>query len=148
MQLARYRCSRGEAVLTSLVVTAALSVAERLINTLLPLAVIFLESINFLVSFGVTTILFALILKLIPDTKIPWRDVWMGAAVSSLLFAVGKVVVGFYVSHSALTSAYGAAASVVIFLIWIYYSGCSGLNSRTSTRLTLVHEAKSTFRSD
>ncbi len=77
---------------------------------------------NFVFSFGVITFLFALIFKLIPDTIIPWRDVWMGAAVTSVLFTVGKVVIGFYLGHSALTSAYGAAASLVIFLIWIYYS--------------------------
>jgi membrane protein len=81
-----------------------------------------LESINFVFSFGIITILFTLILKFIPDTTIPWRDVWMGAAVTSLLFTVGKVVIGFYLGHSAFTSAYGAAASLVIFLIWIYYS--------------------------
>jgi membrane protein len=70
----------------------------------------------------VITLLFALMFKLIPDTIIPWRDVWMGAAVTSLLFTVGKVLIGFYLGHSALTSAYGAAASLVVFLIWIYYS--------------------------
>jgi membrane protein len=68
------------------------------------------------------TILFALIFKFIPDTTIPWRDVRMGAALTSLLFTAGKVVIGFYLGHSALTSVYGAAASLVVFLIWIYYS--------------------------
>jgi membrane protein len=68
------------------------------------------------------TILFALIFKFIPDTTVPWRNVRTGAAVTSLLFTVGKVVIGFYLGHSALTSAYGAAASLVIFVIWIYYS--------------------------
>jgi membrane protein len=77
---------------------------------------------NFVFSFVVITLLFALMFKLIPDTIIPWRDVWMGAAVTSLLFTVGKVLIGFYLGHSALTSAYGAAASLVVFLIWIYYS--------------------------
>jgi membrane protein len=112
----------GFVLLTSLVVTAALAAAERFVSNLLPISVILLESINFVFSFGMITILFALILKLIPDTTIPWRDVRMGAAVTSLLFTVGKVVIGFYLGHSALTSAYGAAASLVIFLIWIYYS--------------------------
>jgi membrane protein len=83
---------------------------------------VLLESINFVLSFGMIAILFALIFKFIPDTKIAWRDVRMGAAVTSLLFTVGKIVIGFYLGHSALTSAYGAAASLVIFLIWIYYS--------------------------
>jgi membrane protein len=112
----------GFLLLTSLVVTAALSAAERFLGNLLPMSVILLESINFVFSFGMITILFALILKFIPDTTISWRDVRMGAAVTSLLFTVGKVVIGLYLGHSALTSAYGAAASLVIFLIWIYYS--------------------------
>jgi membrane protein len=112
----------GFVLLTSLVVNAALSAAESYINNVVPKSVIFLESINFVFSFCIITFLFALIFKFIPDTPIPWRDVWMGAAVASILFTVGKVIIGFYLSHSALTSAYGAAASLVIFLIWIYYS--------------------------
>src|SRR6202049_455592 len=112
----------GFLLLTSLVITASLSAAERLVGTLLPISLVVLESMNFVFSFIVITLLFALIFKLIPDTIIPWRDVWMGAAVTSLLFTVGKVFIGFYLGHSALTSAYGAAASLVVFLIWIYYS--------------------------
>jgi membrane protein len=112
----------GFLLLTSLLVTAALSAAERFVSNLLPISAILLESINFVFSFGVITILFALIFKFIPDTSIAWRDVLMGATVTSLLFAVGKVIIGFYLGHSALTSAYGAAASLAIFLIWIYYS--------------------------
>jgi membrane protein len=70
----------------------------------------------------VIAVLFALIFKFIPDTNILWSDVRMGAAITSLLFTFGKVVIGFYLGHSAFTSAYGAAASLVIFLIWIFYS--------------------------
>jgi membrane protein len=112
----------GFLLLTSLVITASLSAAERLVGTLLPISIVVLQSMNFVFSFVVITLLFALIFKLIPDTIIPWRDVWMGAAVTSLLFTVGKVLIGFYLGHSAWTSAYGAAASLVVFLIWIYYS--------------------------
>src|SRR6202140_4086961 len=112
----------GFLLLTSLVITASLSAAERLVGALLPISLVVLESMNFVFSFIVITFLFALFFNLIPDTPIPWRDVWMGAAVTSLLFTVGKVLIGFYLGHSALTSAYGAAASLVVFLIWIYYS--------------------------
>ena len=112
----------GFLLLTSLVITACLSAAERFVGTLLPISLIVLESMNFVFSFIVITLLFALIFKLIPDTTIRWRNVWMGAAITSLLFTVGKVLIGFYLGHSALTSAYGAAASLVVFLIWIYYS--------------------------
>ena len=112
----------GFLLLTSLFVTAALSAAEKLASNVLSMPVLLLQSLNFVFSFAVITILFAVILKFIPDTKIPWRDVRFGAAVTSLLFTVGKVIIGLYLGHSALTSAYGAAASLVIFLIWIYYS--------------------------
>ena len=112
----------GFLLLTSLVVTAFLSAAEKYISNLLPKLLVLLESINLVFSFCIITLLFALIFKFIPDTAIPFRDVWMGAAVTSILFTVGKVIIGFYLGHSALTSAYGAAASLVIFLIWIYYS--------------------------
>ncbi|MGC1906718.1 MAG: YihY/virulence factor BrkB family protein [Candidatus Acidiferrum sp.] len=112
----------GFLLLTSLVVTASLSAAERFMSYLLPLSVLLLQSVNVVFSFSMIAILFALIFKFIPDTTIRWRDVRMGAAVTSVLFTVGKVLIGFYLGHSALTSAYGAAASLVVFLIWIYYS--------------------------
>jgi membrane protein len=112
----------GFLLLTSLVVTASLSATERFVGTLVPISVIVLGSMNFLFSFCMITILFALIFKFIPSTTVPWRDVQMGAAVTSLLFTAGKAVIGFYLGHSALTSAYGAAASLVVFLVWIYYS--------------------------
>jgi membrane protein len=112
----------GFLLLTSLVVTTVLAEVQRLVRDRLPMSFILLASINFLVSFGVITVLFASILKFIPDTKIRWRDAWIGAVISTLLFTLGKAVMAFYVSHSALASAYGAAASLVMFLIWIFYS--------------------------
>lgn len=112
----------GFLLLTSLVVTASLSAAERFVGTLLPVSVMVLGSLNFVFSFIMITFLFALIFKFIPSTTVRWRDVQTGAAVSSLLFTTGKAVIGFYLGHSALTSAYGAAASLVVFLVWIYYS--------------------------
>lgn len=112
----------GFLLLSSLVVTASLSAAAKVLHNLVPMSAIVLESFDFVFSFAVITILFALILKFIPDTPVSWRDVSMGAAISSLLFMVGKVAIGLYLGHSALLSAYGAAASLVIFLIWIYYS--------------------------
>ncbi|HEU5238295.1 MAG TPA: YihY/virulence factor BrkB family protein, partial [Pyrinomonadaceae bacterium] len=112
----------GFLLLTSLVVTAGLSVAERFASNLLPVSGLLLESINFVFSFGMITILFAIIFKVIPDTTISWRDVRMGAAVTALLFSVGKILIGLYLGHSALTSVYGAAGSLAVFLTWIYYS--------------------------
>jgi membrane protein len=112
----------GTLLLASLLVTDAISAAETFAGNSLPIPTILLGSVNFLFSFGVITFLFALILKSIPDIPMQWRDVWFGAAVTSLLFTIGKGVMGWYFGHSLLTSSYGAAASLVIFLVWIYYS--------------------------
>jgi membrane protein len=112
----------GFLLLTSLVVTAGLSAEERFVSNFVPMSAMFLLSIIFVFSFGMITILFALIFKFIPAVTIRWRDVRMGAAVTSLLFTVGKAVIGFYLGHSVLASAYGAATSLVFFLVWIYYS--------------------------
>ena len=112
----------GFLLLVSLVVTAFLTAAESFVNRITAVSTIGLGAINFVLSFCVITFLFALIFKLIPDTAIRWRDVQMGAAVTAVLFTGGKAAIGFYLAHSALTSAYGAAASLVVFLVWIYYS--------------------------
>ena len=78
--------------------------------------------INFIISFGVITLLFAMIYKYLPDVEIHWRDVWIGALVTSLLFAIGRTLIGLYLGSSSVSSVYGAAASLVVILIWIYYS--------------------------
>jgi len=78
--------------------------------------------VNFVVSFGVTTLLFALIYKVLPDVKIQWRDVWIGALVTALLFTLGKAAIGWYLGRPGTTSTYGAAGSFVALLLWVYYS--------------------------
>ncbi len=80
-------------------------------------------AINLITSFIVITLLFALIFKYLPDVIISWRYVWFGAIITSLLFAVGKYFIGLYLGNSSYSSTYGAAASIVILFIWIYYSG-------------------------
>jgi len=80
------------------------------------------KAINFVVSFGVTTLLFALIYKVLPDVKIQWRDVWIGALVTALLFTLGKAAIGWYLGRPGTTSTYGAAGSFVALLLWVYYS--------------------------
>ena len=112
----------GFLLLVSLVISASLGALGKFVGNLLPMPVVLLESFNFLFSFGVITLLFAIVFKLIPDTRISWNDVWIGAVVASLLFTIGKVLIGLYLGRSALASAYGAAASFVIFLLWTYYS--------------------------
>ena len=81
-----------------------------------------LEVINFLVLFVTVTILFAMIYRVIPDKQITWTDVWLGAAVTALLFMLGRYAVGLYLTVSKSGSAYGAAGSLIVLLLWIYYS--------------------------
>jgi membrane protein len=76
------------------------------------------------ISFAVITCLFAMIFKWIPNVRIGWRDVWLGAIATSLLFTIGKWVIGYYLSTTSLASSFGAAGSVVIVLVWVYYSAC------------------------
>ena len=80
------------------------------------------RAISFVVSFGVTTVLFAMIFKILPDAKVRWRDVWIGAAATAALFSLGRFLIGWYLGQAATESTYGAAGSLVALLIWIYYS--------------------------
>jgi membrane protein len=112
----------GILLLFSLLSSAALAAVESFMGHLLPWAVYSLELGDFLLSFGVVTLLLALIFKLLPDTEIAWNDVWIGAAIASLLFTAGKVLIGLYLGRSAVTSAYGAVSSPLVVLVWIYYS--------------------------
>ena len=112
----------GFLLLLSLVSSAALGAVERFMGHLLPWPVFFLELVDFLFSFGVITLLLAAIFRLLPDTEIAWNDVWIGAAIASLLFTTGKVLIGLYLAGSAVASAYGAVSSPLVVLVWIYYS--------------------------
>src|SRR6185436_9927882 len=80
------------------------------------------QILNFVLSFGIVTVLFAMIFKLLPDVKMAWNDVWLGAVVTSALFTVGKFAIGLYLGHSTMASSYGVAGSFVVLLVWTYYS--------------------------
>jgi membrane protein len=112
----------GFLLLVSLVLSAALSALGKWFGGLLPAPEVLLQALNFLVSFGVITVLFAMIFKLLPDARITWRDVWVGAGITALLFTLGKFLIGLYLGKSNVGSAYGAAGSLVIVLVWVYYS--------------------------
>lgn len=109
-------------VLSALIVIASLSAAETFLGKTLPNAALLLKLVNLILSFLIITLIFASIFKFIPDTKIQWHDVWMGAAVASVLSTIGRVLIGIYLAHSELASTYGAGAFLVVFLVWIYYS--------------------------
>jgi membrane protein len=107
----------GFLLLVSLVITTALAALAQY----LPAALAW-QVVNWLISFGLVTLLFALIYKILPDAAIDWEDVWVGAAVTALLFTVGKYLIGLYLGQSGVVSTYGAAGSLVVILLWVYYS--------------------------
>jgi membrane protein len=112
----------GFLLIVSLAVSAGLAALGRWWGPLLEGWEYVLKAINFVVSFAVVTGLFAMVYKIMPSVTIRWRDVWVGAAVTALLFTIGKTLIGLYIGHSGLTSAYGAAGSLVVVLVWVYYS--------------------------
>jgi membrane protein len=107
-------------LLISLVVSAALAALGSLFGDWTTSLVG--QAVNLAVSFGVITLLFAMIYRYLPDATIAWRDVWFGAAVTAALFSVGKSLIGLYLGATGVASAYGAAGSLAVLLIWLYYS--------------------------
>lgn len=113
----------GFLLLVSLLISASLSALNRFVNEkLIPVPISALDILNIIISFGVIFLLFALIYKILPDVDIQWNDVWIGALVTALLFVAGKYLIGLYIGSSTLSSTYGAAGSLVILLLWVYYS--------------------------
>jgi membrane protein len=112
----------GFLLLVSLVVSAGLTALGEFVSSYFQEYVIIGQILNFLISFGFVTLLFAMIFKVLPDVEIAWSDVWMGAVVTALLFTIGKFVIGLYLGQQSFGSTYGAAGSILIVLLWIYYS--------------------------
>ncbi len=112
----------GFLLMVSLVVSAALAALGKLGRPLFAHWEFFANILFVLISFAFTMTLFALIYKIIPRAKVAWADVWIGAAVTALLFTIGKSLIGLYIGKSALTSGFGAAGSLVVLLVWVYYS--------------------------
>jgi membrane protein len=112
----------GFLLIVSLLVSTAIAAAGKFFVQFLPAPEILLHLASMLLSFLAVTVLFALLYKVVPDVHIEWRDVWIGAAVTSLLFSIGKFLIGFYLGKASVGSAYGAAGSLVVFLVWVYYS--------------------------
>lgn len=98
--------------------------------------------INEGISFGISIGLFALIFKLLPDIKVTWRDVWLGAAVTALLFAVGKHILGFVLGRTALLQSYGPAASLAAFLLWVHFSSLTLLLGAELSHVIATHDPK------
>ena len=112
----------GFLLLVSLVASAALAATVNFFGHLLPGLDFVWQLANLIFSFVVTTVLFGLIYKTLPDVKIGWSDVWIGAAITSVLFSIGRYVLGQYLGNSSFGSTYGAAGSLVVVLAWVYYA--------------------------
>jgi membrane protein len=113
----------GFLLLVSLVVSSVLAALSRwLTSTAVVGNPLMWQTISMLVSFAFITLMFALLFKLLPDVPVAWRDVWIGALLTAGLFTLGQHLIGLYLGQSSLASSYGAAGSLVVLLVWVYYS--------------------------
>ncbi len=109
-------------LLASLVVQVVIEAVITYLGSALPFSATVVQGANFFASLAIVTVLFALIFKVLPDAQIAWRDVWIGAMLTSLLFLIGRFALSIYLAHSAVADVYGAAGSLILVLLWIYYS--------------------------
>jgi membrane protein len=114
----------GFLLLVSLIISVLLAALGIYMSGLIQLPAAIWKTWDFVISFIVVSGLFAMIFKLLPNVRLVWRDVWLGAIATSLLFSLGKLVIGYYLSTSTVASSFGAAGSVIVVLAWIYYSSC------------------------
>jgi membrane protein len=124
----------GFLLIVSLTASAALAAFSAWVGRFLPALTALLWVANVLASWAVFTLLFALVYRVLPDARIPWTDLWLGAAVTALLFLIGKLLIGLYLGMAGVTSAYGAAGSFVLILLWVYYSATIFLFGAEITR--------------
>jgi membrane protein len=113
----------GFLLLVSLVVSAVAASFTQFLGSHFGGAEVLAHGLDLLISFLLITVLFAMIYKYLPDVRIEWRDVWIGAALTSVLFTIGKVLIGLYLGRSGVSSTFGAAGSLITVLLWVYYSG-------------------------
>jgi membrane protein len=109
-------------LLVSLAIEALLKGFSRYVQSMLPGGIVIAVTVYLVFDFAIVVLLFAMIFKFLPDVKIQWRDVWIGAVMTAILFGIGKWLLGFYLGSGAAGSAYGAASSLITLLLWVYYS--------------------------
>ncbi len=112
----------GFLLLVSLLLSTAIDAFGAFVMGRWPALQVAAHAINILLSLAIITVLFALIYKILPNVKLKWHDVWTGAFVTALLFSIGKFLIGFYLGRASTASPYGAAGSVIVILLWLYYS--------------------------
>ncbi len=135
-------------LLVSLVISTMLVILGNYLRDLVPGFTYLWQILNFFISFSLVTLLFAMIFKILPDAKIAWRDVWMGAAITAVLFDIGKFLLGFYLGKTSLASAYGAAGSLVIILTWVFYSAQILFLGAEFTQVYVRHYSKEIVPAD
>jgi membrane protein len=112
----------GFLLMVSLVVSAALKALDTWLNGIMPGLHLIFQALGFLVSLLIIAVLFGAVYKVLPDRKLTWRDVAVGAISTAILFTIGKFLISLYIGSSAIASSYGAAGALIVILIWIYYS--------------------------
>ncbi len=112
----------GFLLLVSLLLTAAIALVGEWSGGMMPGMEFLIQLLNSGLSLAVITLLFAMLFKFLPDAKIAWHDVWIGAFITAALFTVGKFALGLYLGKSSVSSSYGAAGSLIVLLLWVYYS--------------------------
>ena len=113
----------GFLLTVSLVASAAVAGVGKFVGGFLPAPELLLQAVNFILSISVITVLFAAMYRFLPNTRVDWHDVWVGAIVTAFLFELGKLGLGLYLGKSTISSSYGAAGSILVLLLWVYYSG-------------------------
>ncbi|CAM3581163.1 MULTISPECIES: YihY/virulence factor BrkB family protein [Halomonas] len=134
--------SIGFILLVSLVLGVVLRGVLLATDNLLPFASLFTTSLESLISVAMVTLLFATIFKVLPDVVLRWKDVFLGAVVTAVLFTIGRSVIAIYLAHTATASTYGAAGSVVMILLWVYYSSLILLFGAAFTRSLLLRRGR------
>ena len=112
----------GFLLMVSLVISAGLTAFGNYLDTVLPMGKLILPALNFVVSLVLLGVLFGAIYKVLPDRSLQWKDVVIGALITSVLFNIGKSMIGWYIGSSAIASSYGAAGGLIVLLLWVYYS--------------------------
>jgi len=112
----------GFLLLVSLLLTAGIAFVGKQFGAMVPGMESLIQILNSILSLAVITLLFGMMFKILPDANIAWRDVWIGAFITALLFTLGKFALGFYLGRSGVASSYGAAGSLIVLLLWVYYS--------------------------
>ncbi len=129
----------GFLLLTSFVISLAITGVIEYANEWMPVPPIVIAAIDLAASLSISTLLFGMIFKVLPDVQLQWRDVWRGAFITAVLFALGKYLISIYLTHVAPASTYGAAGSLVLILLWVYYSSLILFFGTCLAAVTILH---------